>query len=214
MGVQGLEVLLVHPRGATFKRPLFGIPKGAIEEGETPQEAAARETFEETGVSVDVHMELGHIEQRSGKIVHAFWATVRATCTTAIDADGRCVSHDLENDVCRFYLLEKAVSMMLPAQRELLGRLPNDNSMLLNPGAGASTERREEELSMPDVRIKVLKDGPYEIKGAVDIVDAKRNSFKLEEDPVYLCRCGQSKNKPFCDGSHTQLGFKSDDLVK
>jgi CDGSH iron-sulfur domain-containing protein 3 len=67
---------------------------------------------------------------------------------------------------------------------------------------------------MADVRVKVIKDGPYEIKGAVDLVDGKRNSFKLVEDPIYLCRCGQSKNKPFCDGTHTTIGFKSDDVVK
>lgn len=67
---------------------------------------------------------------------------------------------------------------------------------------------------MADIRIKVLKDGPYEVKGAVDLVDARRNNFKLEEDPIYLCRCGQSKNRPFCDGTHTTIGFKADDTAK
>jgi predicted NUDIX family NTP pyrophosphohydrolase len=135
----------VHPRGATFRRPLFGIPKGAIEAGETPQQAAARETFEETGVRVDVHMELGNIEQRSGKIVHAFWATVRVDCSAAIDMEGRCVSHDFENDVCRFYPIERALPMMLPAQRELLSRLPKESMKILNHDSATSTERLEKE---------------------------------------------------------------------
>ena len=35
-GPQGVEVLLVHARRASFRRPLFGIPKGLIEAGESP----------------------------------------------------------------------------------------------------------------------------------------------------------------------------------
>lgn len=135
----------MHPRGATFKRPLFGIPKGAIEAGESPEEAAARETFEETGVCVDVRLDIGSIEQRSGKIVYAFWATVRTDSGHAIDAEGHCVKHDFENDVCRFYLIERAVTLMLPAQRELLTRLPKELMELLNTTPAPSTEHREEE---------------------------------------------------------------------
>lgn len=148
IGPEGLEVLLVHPRGATFRRPLFGIPKGAIEAGESHEQAAARETFEETGVRVDVRDNLGSIEQRSGKVVHAFWATVRDDGSAAIDADGRCRGHDGENDVCRFYSIDRAANMMLPAQREFLTRLPQAAGGaigLLNPRPTPTTERREEE---------------------------------------------------------------------
>jgi len=67
---------------------------------------------------------------------------------------------------------------------------------------------------MSDVRIKTLKDGPYEVKGAVQLVDAKRTDFKLTEDPIYLCRCGQSANKPFCDGTHNKIGFKSEEPAR
>lgn len=67
---------------------------------------------------------------------------------------------------------------------------------------------------MADVRIKVVKDGPYEIKGGVQLVDAKRALFTLAEDPVYLCRCGRSANKPFCDGTHETIGFKADDPAR
>jgi 3-phenylpropionate/trans-cinnamate dioxygenase ferredoxin subunit len=62
---------------------------------------------------------------------------------------------------------------------------------------------------MADVRIKTIKDGPYEIKGAVDLQDAKRNPFQLTEEVIYLCRCGQSGTKPFCDGTHSKCGFKA-----
>ena len=67
---------------------------------------------------------------------------------------------------------------------------------------------------MPEVRIKTLKDGPYEVKGAVQLVDAKRAEFTLSEEPFYLCRCGHSSNKPFCDGTHSKIGFKSEEPAR
>jgi len=67
---------------------------------------------------------------------------------------------------------------------------------------------------MADVRIKTIKNGPYEVKGAVQLVDAKRAEFMLTEDPIYLCRCGQSSTKPFCDGTHEKVGFKADDPAR
>lgn len=67
---------------------------------------------------------------------------------------------------------------------------------------------------MADVRIKTLKDGPYEVKGAIQLVDAKRNEFKLTEDPIDLCRCGHSANKPFCDWTHRKIGFKSEEPAR
>jgi CDGSH-type Zn-finger protein len=67
---------------------------------------------------------------------------------------------------------------------------------------------------MADVRIKTLKDGPYEVKGLTQLVDAKRAPFALKEDPIYLCRCGHSGNKPFCDGTHSKIGFKADEPAR
>ena len=64
---------------------------------------------------------------------------------------------------------------------------------------------------MADVRIKTFKDGPYEVKGTVKLVDPAVGEFALKEDRIYLCRCGRSKNKPFCDGSHSETGFKAED---
>jgi CDGSH-type Zn-finger protein len=67
---------------------------------------------------------------------------------------------------------------------------------------------------MAEVRIRTLKDGPYEVKGAVQLVDAARAELKLNEDPIYLCRCGHSAKKPFCDGSHKTSGFKSEEPAR
>ncbi len=63
---------------------------------------------------------------------------------------------------------------------------------------------------MAGVTIKTVKDGPYEVKGPIELVDAKGVAFTLPGDPMYLCRCGHSGNKPFCDGTHAKIGFKAD----
>lgn len=122
-GAEGWEVLLVHPRGATFRRPLFGIPKGALEEGEEAEAAAVRETLEETGLRVVVRGDLGTVRQKSGKTVHAFWAEIEPGGEAALDERGRCRTTDGENDVCRFYPLHQARPLMIEAQRELIDRL-------------------------------------------------------------------------------------------
>ena len=63
-------------------------------------------------------------------------------------------------------------------------------------------------------RQKALKDGPYEVSGGAKILDhTGKEYFESAIDPLYLCRCA-SKNKPFCDGSHEDIGFKADETVK
>jgi CDGSH-type Zn-finger protein len=61
---------------------------------------------------------------------------------------------------------------------------------------------------MAEVRIKPLKNGPLEVSGTVEILDADGKPKPADESPFYLCRCGQSGNKPFCDGSHKKAGFQ------
>lgn len=56
--------------------------------------------------------------------------------------------------------------------------------------------------------VKALDNGPFQIKGGFTVVDAKGNEIRAT-DPAFLCRCGHSKNKPFCDGMHREKGFKS-----
>ena len=55
--------------------------------------------------------------------------------------------------------------------------------------------------------ITVTKDGPYAVRGAIELVDAAWGQG-ASKDRYTLCRCGASKNKPFCDGSHWDAGFK------
>jgi len=64
---------------------------------------------------------------------------------------------------------------------------------------------------MSDSRVIVRNDGPLRIEGDnIQICDETGKCFGLfGRTVVSLCRCGQSQNKPFCDGSHARLGFQS-----
>jgi CDGSH-type Zn-finger protein len=63
------------------------------------------------------------------------------------------------------------------------------------------------------VTIRPLRNGPYEVRGKAALVDHEGVTYPGGEDPVYLCRCGQSANKPFCDGTHKKVGFQADERV-
>lgn len=58
----------------------------------------------------------------------------------------------------------------------------------------------EHHIDSDQVSIKVAKDGPYVVKNIA--LEAEFNGAGASEKEYILCRCGQSKNKPFCDGSH------------
>jgi CDGSH-type Zn-finger protein len=59
-------------------------------------------------------------------------------------------------------------------------------------------------------RIKAAKDGPLEITGFIGLKD-DQGSTPQSKEHYTLCRCGASKNKPFCDGGHKKAGFSDDD---
>lgn len=62
---------------------------------------------------------------------------------------------------------------------------------------------------MSEVTIKVRDNGPLLVTGPVTIVDAEGNVFATNpaKPNVALCRCGQTKNRPFCDGTHNTCGW-------
>jgi 3-phenylpropionate/trans-cinnamate dioxygenase ferredoxin subunit len=41
------------------------------------------------------------------------------------------------------------------------------------------------------------------------VTDAEGNEYRLERETIALCRCGGSKTKPFCDGTHSKVGFRA-----
>ena len=65
---------------------------------------------------------------------------------------------------------------------------------------------------MAQVKIIVKKNSSYRVEapeGSVELVDSDGNKYDLTGKAVFsLCRCGGSVNKPFCDGTHSKIGFQ------
>ncbi len=57
--------------------------------------------------------------------------------------------------------------------------------------------------------VKISKNGPYLVTGSIDLVGIIFSDDASKEHYT-LCRCGASKNKPFCDGSHFNINFKDE----
>lgn len=55
------------------------------------------------------------------------------------------------------------------------------------------------------VQLTVLKDGPIMVDGLVNVT---YNDVETETEKCYICRCGASQKKPYCDGSHRKIEFK------
>ncbi len=112
----GLEVLLIHASGAYSRKAPWGIPKGHADEGESREEAARRETLEETGVRAGALVPLGSIDYaKSRKRIFCFAGEAPA------DAAPRCTSW--ECDRAEFLPLDRARELIHPDQRAFLDRL-------------------------------------------------------------------------------------------
>ncbi|MFH0750788.1 MAG: CDGSH iron-sulfur domain-containing protein [Chloroflexota bacterium] len=60
------------------------------------------------------------------------------------------------------------------------------------------------------VKITVRDNGFYRVAGPITLLDGEGNAFEVEAGKaVFLCRCGGSATKPFCDSSHRTNGFSS-----
>jgi len=66
---------------------------------------------------------------------------------------------------------------------------------------------------MADVTIRPSKNGPLIVEGDVDLFDTEGNRITSSKPRLALCRCGASSNKPFCDGTHSAIGFQAAEAV-
>lgn len=66
------------------------------------------------------------------------------------------------------------------------------------------------DLATTEVTITVRDNGNLKVVGPVAILDGEGTAFAVEAGkPVFLCRCGHSATKPFCDATHRTIGFQS-----
>jgi len=61
---------------------------------------------------------------------------------------------------------------------------------------------------MPELKLKARENGPWMVPGPAECTMAEAQET-ITGDTVYLCRCGASSRKPFCDGAHRKVGFEA-----
>ena len=66
----------------------------------------------------------------------------------------------------------------------------------------------EIKIDKKGTKIEIIENGPYLLSGSFEIFETDGKA-KITETTCLLCRCGGSKNKPFCDGSHATNNFNS-----
>lgn len=108
------EVLIVHPSGSFNKNKAWSIPKGNLMYRETNEDAAIRETLEETGVKVNIPLiDLGSVKYKSGKKVYAFCGEQ--------NSEPKCASWEI--DQAEYVSLDIARERLHEAQKEFIDRL-------------------------------------------------------------------------------------------
>lgn len=59
------------------------------------------------------------------------------------------------------------------------------------------------------VKISIRPNGPYIVEGDVELIDHTGAKVETGGQRFALCRCGGSVKKPFCDGTHSKIGFQA-----
>ena len=70
-------------------------------------------------------------------------------------------------------------------------------------------------MRVPVVTIRLRKNGPYVVESdEVRVIDWTGAEYSIERQPIALCRCGASTTKPFCEGTHSKIGFAAGEAAK
>jgi len=120
-GTKGLLIGRIDQKDASRQKILWSLPKGHIEEGETPEEAAVREVREETGISSSVKKSLGVIDfwfMASGKRIHK---TVHHFLFDEVG--GELMAQESEVDEVAWFPLDEIVAKLAyPDEKKLIAR--------------------------------------------------------------------------------------------
>ncbi|MFC4396848.1 CDGSH iron-sulfur domain-containing protein [Arthrobacter sedimenti] len=77
-------------------------------------------------------------------------------------------------------------------------------------GTGADMDQVHEEQEPAASSIVVCPDGPLIVRGEFEIVTPSGGAVPRERKTVALCRCGASAIKPYCDGTHKMIKFRTE----
>jgi len=110
------HVLLAHAAG-NWRTKLMGFPKGHVDESESLEKAAIRETREEVGIVPDIINYLGSVKTKKGKRVHAYLAFMKSG---KLDGKKAIDLHKEEIDYAKFFPLENADQLVYTYQRPLI----------------------------------------------------------------------------------------------
>ena len=59
-------------------------------------------------------------------------------------------------------------------------------------------------------RVTPYRNGPYLVRGEFELTDQEGEVIETRRETIALCRCGGSRTKPFCDGTHKSIDFRAD----
>lgn len=115
------KILMIHP---TYRKDFWDFPKGRMEEGETPIQAAIREVKEETSLNVteDELIDFGFHKYNNHKNVHLFICydkeinTHKLICTSMVE--GKTHNYP-EADDFRFFSIDEAIDLMCPSMKKV-----------------------------------------------------------------------------------------------
>jgi uncharacterized Fe-S cluster protein YjdI len=95
-----------------------------------------------------------------------------------------------------------------PSQKivDQVSQCPSKALSIKNIQSSPTSQQVNDSISLPE--ITVIKNGPLMVKGNVSM--KHKDGREEAHSDIYLCRCGQSANKPFCDGTHRKCGFKDE----
>ena len=63
---------------------------------------------------------------------------------------------------------------------------------------------------MSKATITPYRNGPYLVRGEFTLLDQDGEAIESGRGTIALCRCGKSRSRPFCDGTHKAIGFQAE----